>query len=127
MFKIGVTLGALTCLFSLTSAYTRDTSGEVPGGLLVFGYIFAIFVFPFAVMLVIRSEVKLHRYNGFIRHLSKNVKMIDPNMPQVADNFKVCHLHGTAMNPLMIINEDFGIFAQNVYRIKRHAEMYQWV
>jgi len=30
------------------------------------------------------------------------------------------------MNPLAIVNDEFGIFAQNCYRIKRSAEMYQW-
>lgn len=52
--------------------------------------------------------------------------MIDPNMPLVQDNFKVCLLTGPVMNPLALVNEEFGIFAQNCYRIRRTVEMYQW-
>ena len=52
--------------------------------------------------------------------------MIDSAMPLVQDNFKVCHLKGTVVNPLMVVDEDFGIFATNSVRIVRTVEMFQW-
>lgn len=52
--------------------------------------------------------------------------MVNAANPQLTDNFKVCLLTGTCMNPLAIMNEEFGIMAMNCYRINRYAEMYQW-
>ena len=52
--------------------------------------------------------------------------MLDPNMPLIQNNGKVCLLYGTVINHLPIVDENFGIFAQNAYRIVREAEMYQW-
>ena len=36
------------------------------------------------------------------------------------------HTSGNAVNPDEIKDRDFGIVAQNSYRLKRKVEMYQW-
>ena len=50
------------------------------------------------------QEIRNFKYAKFFRHLKTNVKMIDPNMPQVNDNFKVCLLTGTVTNHAPIID-----------------------
>lgn len=81
-------------------------------------------MFPFSITLGLRMEYKHQKYSKFLRNLNNDVQMLDSNMPLLTNNFKVCLLNGDTINPLAIIDEDFGIFATNSYRIIRSAEMF---
>ena len=55
---------------------------------------------PLTVLTIIRLEKNYQSYLQYLRQLGKDVKMINPVMPLVTDNFKVCLLTGDCINTL---------------------------
>lgn len=56
----------------------------------------------------------------------KQVRTIESDDIDEANEYELIHVTGTTTNSSDISDPDFGIIAQNSYRLKRKVEMYQW-
>ena len=52
---------------------------------------------------------------------------MDPNRPVQNNLFKLVHLSGVATNREDLVDLDFGVVAQDSYRLRRRVQMFQWV
>ena len=83
---------------------------------------------PFALVLLWKNEKKVVTFAKCVTEGRKAVKEnLDPDDPDDANEFELVHLSGTSENQVEIVDNDFGIVANNSYRLKRRVEMFQWI
>jgi len=51
---------------------------------------------------------------------------VDKDAPTISTQLKLVHIAGTTYNNTNLCDKDFGVVAQDSYRLKRKVEMYQW-
>jgi len=81
---------------------------------------------PFALVLLWKNEKKLVTYAKCMEKARADCTNANNKDLSEANNFKLVHTSGKSENKTELVDNEFGIVAENSYRLKRIVEMYQW-
>jgi hypothetical protein len=104
-----------------TSSTTKDSDSWGIGE-----FCLGCIMIPFAIVFLWKNEKKLVTYAKCMETAEKYCQMLDPNTPHQNHNFDLVHMSGKSENKTDLVDNDFGVTAENSYRLKRTVEMYQW-
>ena len=77
----------------------------------------AVLLIPFPIILAYRIEKKAISFNEFANDVWLDTSEIDANEWRIEDKHKCTLVKGIASNPSEIGFAEFGVFADNSYRI----------
>ena len=81
----------------------------------------------FGTLLLYKNELKSVLFTQIMDRAQSECIAVNPQNPQRGNEYKLVHISGTAQNKINLTDRDFGVVAQDAYRLKRRVEMYQWV
>ena len=90
------------------------------------GFFTALFLIPFALVLLWKNEKKLVTYQRCMARAAKECLTINPKELNEIYNNKLVHVTGKTENKAAIVDQDFGVSVDQSYRLRRRVEMYQW-
>lgn len=86
--------------------------------------LFGLFLIPFSQVLLWKNEQKAVTFAQLISHARKACISVDSDCPSEENKGKLVHIKGTTYNNTNLCDKDFGVVAQDSYRLKRKVEMY---
>ena len=86
------------------------------------------FALPISLAILWKNERRMM----FTTHLTDKARractvVADPSRPSRENDYKLVYVSGQASNRVNLQDRDFGVVAQDSYRLKRKVEMLQWV
>lgn len=82
------------------------------------------FLIPFSLTILWKNEKKAVTFAQLIKRARKACTSSDPNSPLDENEFKLVHVSGRTQNKVDLSDHDFGVVAQDSYRLKRKVEMF---
>ena len=79
-----------------------------------------------ALVVLWSNEKRAVRYSSMVERAELSCVTVDPSRPLQNNLFKLVHLAGTTHNKEDLQDLDFGVVAQDSYRLRRKVEMFQW-
>ena len=92
----------------------------------IIGFIIGLFLIPFALILLWKNERKVVMYSRVIEQGREEVKNVDSEKFEDANDFKLVHVTGDTESKEELTDSEFAISVNNSYRLRRKIEMYQW-
>lgn len=84
------------------------------------------FLIPLSQVIIWKNEQRAVKFAELIYRARKACIPADCNNPKDELMYKLIHITGTTSNNTNLCDRDFGVVAQDSYRLKRKVEMYQW-
>ena len=81
---------------------------------------------PFALVFLWKNEKKLVTYAKCMETAKEDCTSVSADSADQGNNFKLVHVTGKTENKTDLVDNDFGVTAENSYRLIRSVEMYQW-
>ena len=80
-----------------------------------------------AMVMLWTNEKRAVKYSMIVEQAQQACTVVDPNRPVQNNLFKLVHLSGVATNREDLVDLDFGVVAQDSYRLRRRVQMFRWV
>ena len=84
------------------------------------------FLIPFSLTLLWKNERKLVMFKKVVSQGREDVKSVDSEEADSSNEKALVHITGDTVNETELVDQGFGIVAENSYRLKRVVEMRQW-
>ena len=86
--------------------------------------ILGLFLLPLSQVMLWKNEKKAVTFARLIARAKKACISANCADPDDAHDLELVHISGTAFNNVNLCDRDFGVIAQDSYRLRRKVEMY---
>lgn len=107
-----------------TSTTNTTTSNSDSWG--IGEFCFGCVLIPFALVFLWKNEKKIVTYAKCMETAQKECTEVNADSADQSNNFKLVHVSGKTENKTDLVDNDFGVTAENSYRLIRSVEMHQW-
>ena len=90
-------------------------------------FVLGCILLPYSIVFMVKNEMKIVQMVKLLTQAQTDCKTIDnvTDMAIAKDNDLVC-VSGTSFSKNDLFDKEFGVVAEDSYRLKRKVEMYQW-
>jgi hypothetical protein len=85
-----------------------------------------LFLVPFSQVLLWKNERKAVTFARLLDRAKKACISANSAEPDEGNDHGLVHISGTTFNNINLCDREFGVIAQDSYRLRRTVEMFQW-
>ena len=86
-----------------------------------------LILIPFSQVILWKNEGRAVSFARLFNHARNACIKVDPTQPVNQEHeYQLVHMSGKVHNEVNLCDRDFGVVAQDSYRLKRKVEMFQW-